>query len=102
MITLSAIHCSKCEDIIYSCARHDFMKCTCGSYSIDGGFDYLKVSFPPDSSYDMIHVEVDATKQELYNDYNTTKKRKYGLIPKGRFRKYEKLHIEPLNMHEIN
>ena len=32
--------CRKCEDIIESKHRHDFVRCKCGSIFIDGGLDY--------------------------------------------------------------
>lgn len=36
--------CRLCGDVIASKSRHDFVKCSCGSIGIDGGFDsnYLK------------------------------------------------------------
>jgi len=36
--------CRKCEDIIESKYRHDFVTCSCGAISIDGGQSYLKRS----------------------------------------------------------
>ena len=34
--------CKKCKDIIESKHRHDFVTCTCGAVSVDGGKDYFK------------------------------------------------------------
>ena len=34
--------CKKCESIIESFHRHDYVKCTCGSIAVDGGQDYFK------------------------------------------------------------
>jgi len=34
--------CKKCGDIIESKYRHDFVTCTCGAISVDGGYDYLR------------------------------------------------------------
>lgn len=39
-----AIHCLKCDEVIYSKYRHDFHYCTCGSVAIDGGRDYTKIT----------------------------------------------------------
>lgn len=40
---VTAAKCSSCGDIIYSCFRHDYVKCSCGSIAIDGGQDdYIK------------------------------------------------------------
>ena len=41
-ITKNAVRCLKCNDIIESKYRHDFVTCTCGSISVDGGHDYLR------------------------------------------------------------
>lgn len=66
---INAIKCPTCGDIIYSRARHDFRWCGCGEVAIDGGFEYSKVCFkekPPER----VEISVDATKQELYDDWN--------------------------------
>ena len=34
--------CKKCGDIIESKHRHDFVTCTCGAISVDGGYDYIR------------------------------------------------------------
>lgn len=36
--------CKKCGDIIESTNTHDFVTCSCGAISVDGGHDYLKRS----------------------------------------------------------
>lgn len=43
-IIVNAAKCLACGDIIESKHRHDFVKCTCGNLSVDGGFDYVKRS----------------------------------------------------------
>lgn len=66
---INAIQCDKCGDIVYSRARHDMRGCNCGEVAIDGGFDYNKICFrtsPPKR----VEIEVNATKAELYNDWN--------------------------------
>ena len=41
--------CKKCGDIIESKYRHDFVTCTCGAVSVDGGKDYFRrVGYPED------------------------------------------------------
>lgn len=48
------IRCKKCNDIIRSKNRHDFVECSCKSCSIDGGSWYAKVSCTtPDGYEDM-------------------------------------------------
>lgn len=34
--------CRKCEDVIESKCRHDFVRCKCGNIFIDGGQDYQR------------------------------------------------------------
>lgn len=70
---VQAIHCSKCNDIIYSRARHDFHSCMCGSISIDGGRDYTKIAwnsgevdYPKDFSLILHGI----TQEMLYQDWN--------------------------------
>jgi|694.fasta_scaffold118432_4 hypothetical protein len=36
--------CRKCGDIVWSTHRHDFTSCSCGAISLDGGYDYNRVS----------------------------------------------------------
>ena len=37
-------HCTKCDTVIESKYRHDFVWCKCGALAVDGGTDYLKRS----------------------------------------------------------
>ena len=76
-----AIECSSCGYIIYSRAHHDYHSCPCGGVSVDGGFDYFKVSYNPTKNKELRYrtIEVQATKAELYDDWNTSKD-KYGRI----------------------
>lgn len=41
-IYVNRIRCLKCNDIIESKHRHDYVSCKCGACSVDGGHDYLK------------------------------------------------------------
>lgn len=80
MITVQAIKCPRCEDTIFSRAGHDFRSCTCGGYSIDGGQNYVRCLWnnelnPPEC----FELEVKATKEQLYKDWNLSKD-KFGLI----------------------
>ena len=73
---IAAIQCGQCDDIIYSRARHDFRWCNCKHCAIDGGRDYIKTT---GIFITYIEVDVNATEQELYNDWNTSAN-KYGVI----------------------
>ena len=44
-IIRNSVQCLKCADIIESKHRHDYVTCSCGNVSVDGGKDYLKRSF---------------------------------------------------------
>jgi tRNA(Ile2) C34 agmatinyltransferase TiaS len=43
-ITRNAVRCLKCNDVIESKHRHDFVRCECGAIAVDGGQAYLKRS----------------------------------------------------------
>lgn len=36
------IRCKKCDTVIESKHRHDFVRCPCKAVAVDGGRDYLK------------------------------------------------------------
>lgn len=42
MIIENAVTCFGCGDRIFSRHRHDFVTCTCGAISVDGGQAYLR------------------------------------------------------------
>lgn len=42
MIVQNAVFCNKCNDFIFSKHRHDFVSCSCGAISVDGGQEYLR------------------------------------------------------------
>ena len=65
------IKCLKCGDIIVSKHRHDFVTCSCGNVSVDGGSDYCRVSFEEKDTWVDISVwEGDSLK----SSYTTTMK----------------------------
>lgn len=91
---IKVITCPRCNTTIYSRAHHDFHSCLCKAYSIDGGFEYTRICFPPDAEKgpECFEIEVDATKQELYDDWNNSLN-KFGIIyPKTSNNKKEKNH----------
>ena len=44
------VRCRNCGDEIQSLHRHDYVTCSCGDISIDGGDDYCKMQVRPDSA----------------------------------------------------
>ncbi len=41
-ITSNKGRCRKCNSVIESHHRHDFVTCPCGAVSVDGGHEYLR------------------------------------------------------------
>lgn len=41
-IIKNAARCKTCGDVIESKNTHDFVTCSCGNLSVDGGHDYLR------------------------------------------------------------
>ena len=41
-IVRNMARCNKCGDVVESKHRHDFVSCTCGQMSVDGGHEYLR------------------------------------------------------------
>ena len=78
-MTVKGVKCLKCNDTVFSRVRHDFKSCSCHNVSVDGGFDYLKVSCEDPEETEYAEIEVDATESELWDDWNK-RKDKYGLI----------------------
>jgi len=77
---VNALKCAMCGDIVYSRARHDMRHCSCGAVAIDGGFDYCKLSYDPAvKGNELMEVQVEATKKQLYDDWNRMEDR-FGLI----------------------
>ena len=76
---VEAVKCLKCKTIVFSRARHDFRSCKCGEVSIDGGFDYCKLSHKTDARMEFFLLGVSATPQALYDDWNKSQD-KFGLL----------------------
>ena len=54
------IQCLNCGDIIQSMFRHDFKWCACKSIAVDGGGDYLKMTYTDGAQYLRLEEEDDA------------------------------------------
>lgn len=79
-LMVASLTCPSCNNVIFSRARHDYRSCSCGEIAVDGGFDYLKVSFKKEQPKSK-RIRVYATRQELYDDWNKSID-KFGLIKK--------------------
>lgn len=58
-IVKNAIQCKKCGDIIESTSVHNFVTCSCGACSVDGGHDYLRRCGNLDDFVDLSITESD-------------------------------------------
>lgn len=57
-ILKNSVQCLKCADIIESTYTHNYVTCSCGNVSVDGGKDYLKRCFKvADSWIDLSEYE---------------------------------------------
>lgn len=79
MITVDAIVCGECLVTIYSRATHDFHRCLCKAVAVDGGFEYSKFSFDTQKPYSLKRLKVNATKKQLWQDWNNSED-KFGWI----------------------
>ena len=59
-IIRNAIQCRHCGDVIESKSTHDYVTCSCGSCSVDGGHKYLRrccVTAPDKDYIELSEVE---------------------------------------------
>ena len=59
-IIRNAIQCRHCGDVIESKSVHDFVTCSCGACSVDGGHEYLRrccVTTPEKDYIELSEVE---------------------------------------------
>ena len=47
-LTRNALQCLGCGDVIESKYRHDYVTCSCGAWSVDGGLDYTRRAWRED------------------------------------------------------
>ena len=50
--------CLVCGDVVVSKHTHDFVTCTCGNLSVDGGLDYQKRSCKDPSKYEEMTIVI--------------------------------------------
>ncbi len=63
-IIRNAIKCNHCGDVIESTHRHNFVTCSCGCCSVDGGLDYLRRCFKNSQEEDFIDLSETVTIDE--------------------------------------
>lgn len=55
----NSAHCLVCDDEIVSTHRHDYVTCSCGRISVDGGLAYAKRVFAADARWEDTSVYED-------------------------------------------
>lgn len=78
-----AYECPNCHDLVYSRARHDFRRCSCGAIFVDGGFDYVRLGYVHDRAPRLVRKFVKATRDELFADWSSISD-KFGIIKGGK------------------
>jgi len=78
-LTVKAVECRDCGDIVYSRTQQDFRECTCGNVSVDGGLSYFKYNVAPSANFEVKKIQIDANLNELYDDWNDMND-EFGLI----------------------
>lgn len=65
-IIKNALKCNHCGDIIESIHRHNFVACSCGCCSVDGGLDYLRRCFKssPEEDYTDLSETIEIDENE--------------------------------------
>lgn len=85
---ISALFCTKCNNIIFSRAVHDYRRCDCGNCSVDGGSEYFKTTIHDEESsiFVMLDSEI-VLRLAMFSDYNfqNSNAKEY---PQGYFGKY--------------
>lgn len=55
---VNKVRCKKCDDIIESKHRHDFVTCKCKSIAVDGGNDYQRLTWKEGKLEDYIDTSL--------------------------------------------
>jgi lysyl-tRNA synthetase class I len=85
---IKAAQCNECGDVIFSRVKHDYRSCTCNCISVDGGYEYFKVSHPSGVIFKEIEIELDVSIDDLYDDWDQMHD-KFGLIKTKDEEKYD-------------
>lgn len=65
-IIRNVIRCKHCGDVIESRDAHDFVTCSCGCCSVDGGLEYLRRLFhtSPEEDYEELSEVIEDKKNQ--------------------------------------
>lgn len=82
MIVQNAVQCISCGDFIVSKHRHDYVTCSCGTISVDGGQSYLRrvgeLGMAVDMSWELSDELYEAC-AEAAQDAIDTNRNKFGI-----------------------
>lgn len=53
-ITRSRARCTKCDTVIESKHRHDFVACPCGAIFLDGGTSYIRYGYRAEGDIELM------------------------------------------------
>ncbi len=97
MITVIAIQCDECKDIIFSRTGPDMIQCSCKKTVADGGLDcegnILKMSST--IGYRKVKIELNIDRQELLIDWKMFYD-KFGIIKEQDLSKYNPQYIDKI------
>lgn len=65
-IIRNIIRCNRCSDEIESTGTHQFLTCSCGTCSVDGGNEYLRRCAPSENDFtdlSIVETEKDASSE---------------------------------------
>lgn len=51
-MTRNALRCNRCQDVIESTSRHDFVSCSCNALFVDGGLAYRRIGWTEGVPYE--------------------------------------------------
>ena len=57
MIRRNAARCRRCDTVVESTHRHDFVPCRCGAIFVDGGLEYVRAGGNPEDFESLAEVE---------------------------------------------
>jgi hypothetical protein len=64
MISVTGVHCLRCDHIVVSRAGHDMRPCKCGDVQVDGGRDYLRVVYRDGAEHRVVRIDLVAEEEE--------------------------------------
>jgi hypothetical protein len=65
-IIQNAGKCAKCGTIIISKSRYDYVGCGCGSISLDGGHEYVRLGYGEEGDFISLYLDENSTSEEIH------------------------------------